>query len=67
MGTATGQVSALGEPARKPNQNGSDDRAANRRGATTTRLGKLVVDTGKVSEEELERAAPINNCDKTKA
>jgi len=46
----------LGEPARKPHPNGSDDRAANRRGATTTRLGKLVVDTGKVSEADLERA-----------
>jgi len=46
----------LGEPARKPSLNGTDDRVANRRGANTTRLGKLVVDSGKVSEQELERA-----------
>ena len=35
---------------------GSDERIANRRGATTTRLGKLVVDSGQVSEQDLERA-----------
>ncbi len=46
----------MGEPARKPNLNGSSDRVANRRGATTTRLGKLVVDSGQVSEDDLERA-----------
>jgi len=46
----------LGEPARKSYLDASDERIANRRGATTTRLGKLVVDSGQVSEKDLERA-----------
>ena len=46
----------MGEPARKSYLDASDERIANRRGATTTRLGKLVVDSGQVSEKDLERA-----------
>jgi type IV pilus assembly protein PilB len=44
----------VAEPARKFGP--GEDRAANRRGAHTTRLGRLVIESGEVSEADLERA-----------